>query len=120
MDTLLEFLSYAVVAIIAYNVGSHVRAIQFSLNLSQDPDRFIEMMKKIKEINLEVEEHDMPVDAIPMKLETVGTQIYAYNKLTGEFLAQAQNIQQILSIAATRFPNQKFWHPEIKQDSQTA
>ena len=41
-------------------------------------------------------------------------------KITGEFLAQAQNLHLVMTEAAKRFPGKKFWHPELKQDSQTA
>jgi hypothetical protein len=46
--------------------------------------------------------------------------VFAYNKVTGEFLAQAQNLHQVMLEAAKRYPGKKFWHPEMKQDSQTA
>lgn len=120
MDTLLEFLPYAIIAFIFYHVGSHVRAIQFSLNLSKDPDRFIEMMQKIKAINEEVEINGAPEDAHLLELEEVNGQVYAYDKLTGEFLAQAPNGRLAAVAASTRYPGKKFWHPSLNEDSQTA
>jgi len=62
----------------------------------------------------------MPDDAIEVKTEQVNDLIFAYNKTTGEFLAQAGNLHQVMTLAAARFPGKKFWHPELKQDSQTA
>jgi hypothetical protein len=119
MDTLLEFLPFIVVAIVFYNIGSHVRAFQIMMNLSKDPDRFIEMVGKIKEINTSIEV-GMPEDAVEVKTEKVNDFIFAYDKTTGEFLAQAQNLHQVMTLAAQRFPGKKFWHPELTQDSQTA
>jgi hypothetical protein len=119
MDTLLEYLPFIVVAIVFYNIGSHVRAFQIMMNLSKDPDRFIEMVGKIKEINTSIEV-GMPEDAIEVKTEKVNDFIFAYDKATGEFLAQAQNLHQVMTLAAQRFPGKKFWHPELKEDSQTA
>jgi hypothetical protein len=119
MDMILEFLPYAVVAIVFYNIGSHVRAVQIMLNLSKDPDRFIEMVQKIKEINT-TEVKDVPEDAVELEIEKVNGMVYAYNKQTGEFLAQAQNIYQAAVLAAARYPDKKFWHPELKKDTQTA
>jgi hypothetical protein len=118
MDMILDCLPYAVVAIVFYNIGSHVRAVQIMLNLSKDPDRFIGMVQQIKEINT-AEVEGMPDDAIEMKVENVNGMVYAYNKQTGEFLAQAQNIYQAAVLAASRYPGKKFWHPELKQDTQT-
>jgi hypothetical protein len=120
MEIILNYLPYIVVAVVFYHVGSHVQAVKTMLNLSRDPDRFIEMVQKIKEINTEVEDNGMPEDAIPMKIEEVNGQIYAYNQVTGEFLAQAQNVYQAAVVATARFPGKKFWHPSLKEDVQTA
>ena len=119
MDTILGFLPYVAVAYIFYNIGSHVRAFQIMQNLAKRPDDFIEMINKIKDINESIEV-GMPEDAIEVKTEQVNDLIFAYNKTTGEFLAQAQNLHQVMLAAAERFPGKKFWHPELKQDSQTA
>jgi hypothetical protein len=119
MDFIVEYLPYAVVAIVFYNIGSHIRAFQIMMNLSKDPERFIGMMKQIKDINESVDE-GMPEDAIEVETEQVNNLVYAYNKLTGEFLAQAQNLHQVMTLAAARYPGKKFWHPELKQDNQTA
>jgi len=119
MDTLLEFLPYIAVAYIFYNIGSHVRTFQIMQNLAKRPDDFIEMVNKIKEINDSIE-IGMPDDAIEVKTEQVNDLVFAYNKVTGEFLAQAGNLHQAMLLAAARYPGKKFWHPELKQDSQTA
>jgi hypothetical protein len=119
MDTLLEFLPYVAVAVIFYNIGSYIRTFQIMQNLAKRPDDFIQMVNKIKEINDSIE-IGMPEDAIEVKTELVNDSIYAYDKLTGEFLAQAQNLHQAMLLAAARYPGKKFWHPELKQDSQTA
>jgi division protein CdvB (Snf7/Vps24/ESCRT-III family) len=119
MDLLLEYLPYAIIAIVFYNIGSHVRAFQIMMNLSKDPERFIEMVQKIKEINQSIDV-GMPDDAIEVQTEQVNNSVYAYDKMTGEFLAQAQNLHQVMLEAAKRFPGKKFWHPELKKDTQTA
>jgi hypothetical protein len=119
MEILLDLLPYAIVAIVFYNIGSHVRAFQIMLNLSKNPEGFIEMVNKIKEINSSIDE-GMPEDAIEVQTERVNDLVFAYNKTTGEFLAQAQNLHQVMLETAKRYPGKRFWHPELKQDSQTA
>jgi hypothetical protein len=119
MDFFLEYLPYAVIAIIAYNVGSHVQAFRIMQNLIKNPDGMIDLITKLKEIN-QSEEIGMPEDAIEVETENVNGLIYAYNKMTGEFLAQAQNLHQVMVLAASRYPGKKFWHPELKEDRQTA
>ena len=44
----------------------------------------------------------------------------AYNKATGEFLAQAPSTHEVMQLASKRFPGQRFWHAELEQDDQTA
>ena len=109
-----------VVAFVAFWVGWHARGFSFLTAISQNPDHVIGLLQKIKEINAEVEDSGMPADAIPMKIEEVNGQVYAYNNITGEFLAQAHNLHHVMVEVAERFPGKKFWHPELKQDSQTA
>ena len=119
MDTILEFLPYVAIAVIFYNIGSHIRTFQIMQNLAKRPDDFIQMVNKIKEINESIEV-GMPDDAIEVKTEQVHDLVFAYNKVTGEFLAQAGNLHQVMLLAANRYPGKKFWHPDLKQDSQTA
>jgi len=118
MDFLLEYLPYAVVAIVFYNVGIFVARIRMIENLVKNPDGVIQMIGQIKHI-VESEENAMPDDVIEVKTEQVKDLVYAYNKVTGEFLAQAQNLHQVMSVAAQRYPGKKFWHPELKEDRQT-
>jgi hypothetical protein len=114
-----DILIYAVVVGFAFWLGWHVRAIVIMANLATDPDKVIKMLEKIKEIN-EQEEIGLPDDAIEVKTEQVNDLVFAYNKTTGEFLAQAQNLHQVMILAASRYPGKKFWHPEMKKDHQTA
>ena len=109
-----------VVAFVAFWVGWHARGFSFLTAISQNPDHVIGLLQKIKEINAEVEDSGMPADAIPMKIEEVNGQVYAYNNITGEFLAQAHNLHHVMVEVAERFPGKKFWHPKLEQDSQTA
>jgi hypothetical protein len=120
MEFIYEYIPYVVVAVIAYHVGKHWAMWTFSQNLSQDPDRMIAILNKIKEINAEVEDNGMPEDAIPLKMEQVGDQVFAYNQITGEFLAQAQSAYQAALLAISRYPGKKFWHPCLDKDHQTA
>jgi hypothetical protein len=120
METFLSFMPYFCVGYGAFYVGKHWALWQFSQNLSKDPDRMIEILNQIKNINTQVDEHDMPEDAIPLEIERVNGYVYAYSKTTGEFLSQAHDIEQAIRIASQRFPGKTFWHPDFKKDSQTA
>jgi len=115
----MEYFVYLVIAAVAYWIGWHARGIVFLANISERPDHMIKMLEKIKEIN-DSEEVGLPEDAIEVEAEHVNGMVYAYNKASGEFLAQAQNLHQVMVLAANRYPGKKFWHPELKQDNQTA
>ena len=119
MDFLLDCLPYVVVAIVFYNVGLVIARMRMIENLVKNPDGMIQMISKLKDI-VESEADGMPEDAIEVKTEQVNDLVYAYNKMTGEFLAQAQNLHQVMTLAAARYPGKKFWHPELKENSQTA
>ena len=119
MDTLMTFLPYAAVAVVFYIIGKHVASIRIMNNLVRDPDGMIAMIGKLKEI-ISSEVEGMPEDAHEVATEQQGSQIYAYDKHTGEFLAQAEDLHSVMIQAAKRFPGKRFWHPELKQDHQTA
>ena len=109
METFFSFMPYFCVAYGAFYVGKHWALFQFSQNLSKDPDRMIDILNKIKEINSEVEDNDMPEDANPMQVERVGNQLYAYDKHSNEFLAQAKDLNSLLEAVHARFPGKKFF-----------
>lgn len=116
MDTLLDLLPFMAVAFVAYKVGVHIASYRIMRNLVNDPDGMISMITQLKNINDDEVGLD---DAIEVQTEQVNNLVYAYNKVTGEFLAQAQNLHQVMIEAAKRYPGKKFWHPELKEDHQT-
>jgi len=120
-----ELITYVVIASVAAWVGWHVRGFILLANLAKDPDRIIKILEEVKKINdaeargeINVEVAD--IDAVEVVTEQVNDLVYAYNKTTGEFLAQAQNLHQVMMLVAARYPGKKFWHQDIKQSSQTA
>ena len=117
METFFTYMPYFCVAYGAFYAGKHWALFQFSQNLSKDPDRMIEILKQIKEINHEVDENGMPEDANPMEVERVGDVLYAYDKHTGQFLAQAPNLNNLIEAVHTRFPDKKFFGTISKDDS---
>jgi hypothetical protein len=106
METFLSFMPYFCVAYGAFYIGKHWALFQFSQNLCKDPDRMIDILTQIKDINTE---KDMREDAHPMNVERVGDVLYAYDKDTGQFLAQATNLNNLLEAVHTRFPDKKFF-----------
>ncbi len=117
MDTLLDLLPYISIAYIAYKIGVHIASYRIMRNLVNDPDGMISLITQLKNIK---DDEDVELDdAIEVQTEQVNDLVYAYNKVTGEFLAQAQNLHQVMLLAAKRYPGKKFWHPELTKDAQT-
>lgn len=104
-------------------IGEFRQAHKFIAKVSKDPDSMIDLLTQLKTELARLktlEEHSLPEDAIEVEIEKVNDAVYAYNKATGEFLSQAQNLHQAMILAAARYPGKKFWHPELKKDNQTA
>ena len=109
--------------IVGVVVGEFRQAHKFIAKVSKDPDSMINLLTQLKtELDRlkSLEEHDLPEDAIEVVVEHVNDAVFAYNKATGEFLAQAHNLHHVMVAVSERFPDKKFWHPELKQDNQTA
>jgi hypothetical protein len=115
----MDFLPYVAVAVIFYSIGKHMATMRIMNNLVRDPDGMIAMIGKLKEI-INSEDKGMPDDAHEVLTEQVNGLIFAYDKHSGEFLAQADNLHSVMVLAAKRFPGKKFWHPELTKDHQTA
>ena len=104
-------------------VGEFRQAHKFITKASKDPDHMIALLTQLKRelARLKtIEDNHLPEDAIEVVFEHVDHAVLVYNKATGVFLAQAQNLHQAMILAAARYPGQRFWHPELQQDSQTA
>lgn len=114
MELLIDIVALA----IAFWAGIHYAQIKFMFRISKEPDKFIDMLTEIKKIN-EAEDEGMPEDFIEVQTEQVNGMTYAYEKTTGQFLAQAQNLHQAMVEASNRYPGKKFWHPELTKDTQT-
>jgi len=113
-DTLWTIVGFGV----AFWLGKHYAQLKFLHKISTDPDSMIKLLQQVKQIN-EEETDTVILGAIEVKTELVNNSVYAYNKATGEFLAQAADLHQVMMEAAKRFPGKKFWHPELTQDAQS-
>ena len=99
-------------------VGKHVATLNMLVAMSKDPDSFLKMaqtLKKIEdaktqeELDAELNRFNSESTGTEMTIERVGDQMYAYAKDTGQFLAQAANLDKLLELVNQRFPEQKFF-----------
>jgi hypothetical protein len=117
MENLFELL---IAGAVGYYIGSWVKEQLMLLNMVRNARETIKYLEHAERVMAEVEADCVPEDAIEVQIERVNDLVYAYNKITGEFLAQAHSLHQVMMEAAKRYPGKKFWHPELTQDSQTA
>lgn len=108
-----EFLIYTVVAGVAGIIGWHLRGIVIMYNLSQNPDKMISILEKVRDLNNansleEAEEIAANNESTVLVIERVGTTLYAYAKDTNQFIAQGNNLKSLLADAQKRFPTQTF------------
>ena len=116
MENLFELL---VAGAVGYFIGSWVKEKFMLLSMVRNAKDIIEYLEHAQRVMAEVEMDGIPEDAVEVKIEQADNMIYAYEKISGEFLAQAQSLHLVMLAAAKRFPGKKFWHPELTQDSQT-
>ena len=116
MENLFELL---VAGAVGYYIGSWVKEKFMLLSMVRNAKDIIKYLEHAQQVMAEVETDGVPEDAVEVKTELVNNSVYAYNKTTGEFLAQAADLHQVMMEAAKRFPGKKFWHPELTQDTQS-
>lgn len=117
----MDFLTIIVVAVIAMWIGWHLRGIVILANLSENPDRVIGMLEKIKKINEEEQqEFTENITGIEIKPERVGNEWFAYTATDNQFLGQGPTLEDALKMVADRFPNKKFWCKKPNESNQTA
>jgi len=104
---------------IAFWAGIHYAQIRFLANIAKHPEKFITMLEQIKTIN-DNEDLGLPEDAVEVRIEKDNGMVYAYEKASGQFLAQAQSLHLAMIEATKRYPGKKFWHPELTKDTQTS
>ena len=117
MENLFELL---VAGAVGYFIGSWVKEKFMLLSMVRNAKDIIKYLEHAQRVMAEVEMDGIPEDAVEVKIEQADNMIYAYEKISGEFLAQAQSLHLVMLAAAKRFPGKKFWHPELTQDNQTA
>jgi hypothetical protein len=114
----MDILYYIAALVVAFWAGIHWAQIRFLQNIAKHPEKFIVMLEQIKAINNN-EELGLPEDAVEVRIEKENNVVYAYEKVSGQFLAQAQSIHLAMIEATKRYPGKKFWHPELTKDTQT-
>jgi len=91
-------------------VGWHLRGITILSRFGNDPDHFIKLLQKIKEINAEeMKDDDAKTSGTELKIERHGDVLYAFIKENNQFVAQGPDLASVIDQAQKRFPGKKFF-----------
>lgn len=92
----------AILAVVFW-LGWKVRTAVIMHHLSEDPDRMISILNRIKEIN---EQKATPDESAKgdVKIEYHNGHVYLFETETDRFLAQGQTISEAIDIMDKRFP----------------
>jgi hypothetical protein len=115
MDLLTTLLFIA----LAFYLGWVLRGVVVLSNLSEDPDRIIKILEKIKKINEEGQATTNSTNAsgTELRIERVGDILYAYSKDDNQFVAQGTDLASVLESAKKRFPGTVFFGNISKDNS---
>jgi len=98
----MDILYYIAALAVVFWAGIHWAQIRFLSNIAKHPEKFIKMLEQIKIIN-DNEELGLPDDAVEVRIEKDKDVVYAYEKVSGQFLAQAQSLHLAMVEATKRY-----------------
>lgn len=105
----MEYLFDALLLAIVFWLGKKYQTWQIMADIYNDPDHYIHLANKVKEMKLEdVEIKDKTDFTTMVRAEVVNDIVYLYDKATGEFLGQGVNHLRALELAVKRYPNKRF------------
>lgn len=95
---------------VGYRWGQFVAAKRIINRLIEDPKEIMQSINELRRLRQEspLEQSESSAGSRDIKVERVGDCIYLWADDNGEFLAQAQTLQEALAIVEQRFPNQQF------------
>lgn len=91
----------------AFLAGWWICKILTLRKILNDPDEFLILIKRYKELQKEVEDKSTD-DPSQVRVEKHGNQIYIYVKDTDEFLAQGSSLEEALDRISKRYPDRVF------------
>lgn len=101
-----EYLITFVMILIAFWLGWKIRTAILMYHLSEDPDKMIGILNKIKEINASGKD-SIPEEVNPngdVKIEHHHGHVYLFESETDKFLAQGETIADAIAMMDKRFP----------------
>lgn len=103
-----EYLVTLIMILIAFWLGWRVRTAILMYHLSEDPDKMIGILNKIKAINAKADNNDSEdvKTAGAVKIEHHHGHVYLFESETDKFLAQGETIADAIAMMDKRFPGQ--------------
>ena len=106
----MDFFIITGLLIIGFLIGWHLRAITILKNLVDKPDEIIKLLNQLKELQEQEDRIGETVtdDLVELSFEIHSEVLYAFDRITGQFIAQGINEKELLETAQKRFPNKRF------------
>ena len=105
----MEYLIYVIALLIAMRVGWKLHEMWFLYIIREEPEKLEAAIALAKQALAEQDDGQevLALKVTELEIERVGSMMYAYDKLTGQFLAQGNTIKEVLDAYQKRFPNRK-------------
>lgn len=112
----MDFFIITGLLVIGFLIGWHLRAITILKSIVDKPDEIIKLLNQLKELQEQEERigESATFDLIELEFETHSNMLYAYDKMSGQFIAQGSNEEELIESAKKRFPDKKFWRNTAK------
>lgn len=113
----MEFILILVLLVLAFYLGWKCHEWFMFEALQDSPEIFEKAIAAAKRYG--GQEDDIKAEElVEMEIEVVNGVVYAYNKVNGQFLAQASTVTLAAIAASKRFPGVAFTHPDIEMPDQ--
>jgi len=103
-NLLIDLLLFAIVFGAGVVWGKKITVMRIAQNIADNPDNMANVLNKLKASRLE-EDDEIELDILVERHED---QIYLYDSLDNEFLAQGSSLQEAIDRVGKRFPDRKY------------
>jgi hypothetical protein len=105
MELILSLLAMLVIGVIGIYTGMRMTLQAFE---HMEEDRLRRIIRELRDGNDPLASLPRSKELMPLTFEAAGNMLLAHNAITGEFVSQGSNSDELLHAAVSRFPNRVF------------
>lgn len=115
----MDLISILIVFVSAFVMGWLAHARSMLNRITEDPDKMIDLLQKLKKAKEELEEDvSSKLKVFEVRVEKIGDMFYLYTTKDNEFLAQGATLEDALEAVKKRYPNRNFKGLIPKEDAE--